>query len=342
MKTPTLVDVAQRAGVSKSTVSLVNQDSPLVSPDTRLRVEAAARELGYVYNRAAALLRTPKSATIGLIIPNLRNNFFAEAVSGVEEYLSVGSTSESRTLFLSHHLEDPQKLSTAVRSMLESRVDGLIIVPTQRWPEQLDVRSLTDRTPTVFLSRKPPFQASYVGTDNVNAGKIAAEHLLSHGHKELILMGGSAGSSAFEERKIGIMAAIEAQSDQSVVFSEMQFTPSRLEGYRNMQQLMGSRSTLPAIVAYNDLVATGVLSAASELGLSAGRDFSVIGVDDIEETKFTNPPLTTVNTRPVEIGAQAAIELERLIQNNVEKRTSTLILPNKLIVRGSCGCNGGI
>jgi LacI family transcriptional regulator len=129
LKSPTVFDVAERAGVSKSTVSLVNQDSPLVSPDTRLRVEAAAKELGYVYNRAAATLRKPKSATIGLVIPNLRNNFFAEAVIGVEDFFSKGSTTGSKTLFLSHHLEDQEKLIDAVRSMLESRVDGLIIVP---------------------------------------------------------------------------------------------------------------------------------------------------------------------------------------------------------------------
>lgn len=342
MKSPTVIDVAERAGVSKSTVSLVNQDSPLVSPDTRLRVEEAARELGYVYNRAAATLRKPKSATIGLIIPNLRNNFFAEAVSGVEEFFSKGSSAGSKTLFLSHHLEDPEKLIDAIRSMLESRVDGLIIVPTLQLPKKSDIQSLVRGTPTIFLSRKPSFQATYVGPDNFLAGKAAAAHLIMHGYKHLVLMGGNSGSSAFDERKSGVMAAVEENASKKIKFTQVEFTPSRAEGFSQTKDYMDHNNLLPAVIAYNDLVATGVISAATAAGLTAGKDYAVVGVDDIEEAKFLNPPLTTINTQPVRIGRQAAIELERLIEGGTAGKSASVIIPNELVVRETCGCGEGV
>lgn len=339
MRAPTVIDVAQRAGVSKSTVSLVNQDSPSVSPATRRRVEAAARELGYVYNRAAATLRKPKSDTIGLVIPNLRNNFFAEAVSGVEEFFSKGSSAGSKTLFLSHHLEDSERLSDAVRSMLESRVDGLILVPTLGSTGRPDLQSLVTGTPTIFLSRRPSFRATYVGTDNFVAGKSAAEHLIGHGYKELMLMGGNAGSSAFDERKEGVLAAMAEKPTAKIRFTQLEFTPSRAEGFAQTQNLIRQSKSLPGIIAYNDLVATGVISAASAANLRAGKDFAVVGVDDIEEVKFLNPPLTTINTRPVQIGRQAAIELERLIESGNTGKAKTVIVPNELVARGTCGCS---
>lgn len=338
MKSPTVFDVAERAGVSKSTVSLVNQDSPLVSPDTRLRVEAAARELGYVYNRAAATLRKPKSATIGLVIPNLRNNFFAEAVIGVEDFFSKGSTTGNKTLFLSHHLEDQEKLIDAVRSMLESRVDGLIIVPALQSSTKSALQSLVQGTPTIFLSRKPTFKASYVGPDNFVAGKLAAQHLIEHGYTDLMLMGGNSGSSAFDERMNGVSAAIKEYPSKKIKFTQIQFSPYRAEGFSHTQSLISRTGKLPAIIAYNDLVATGVISAASAQGLTAGKDYAVVGVDDIEEVQFLTPPLTTINTRPVLIGRQAAMELERLIESGNQAKPTDVIVPNELVVRGTCGC----
>jgi len=339
VKSPTVFDVAERAGVSKSTVSLVNQDSPLVSPDTRLKVETAAKELGYVYNRAAATLRKPKSATIGLVIPNLRNNFFAEAVIGVEEFFRAGSSAGNKTLFLSHHLESPEKLTDAVRSMLESRVDGLIIVPALNLASKNNLQMLVQGTPTVFLSRKPSFKATYVGPDNFVAGKAAAQHLIEHGYKELMLMGGNSGSSAFDERMEGVLAAINENPNKKIKFSALQFTPSRSEGFTHTQNFIKTNQALPAVIAYNDLVATGVISAASSSGLTAGKDYAVVGVDDIEEAKFLTPPLTTINTKPVQIGRQAAIELERLIESGNKGKPMTVIVPNELVVRGTCGCS---
>ena len=335
----TVLDVARHSGVSKSTVSLVLQDSPLVKDSTREKVQRSAEELGYVYNRAAASLRKTRSGTIGLVVTTVKNYFFAEAVSGVEGYFASGEPTGHKTVFLGQHFEDPERLHAIVRSMLESRVDGLIVVPTIHGVLDADFRSLVQGVPTVYLSRRPSFPGAYVGPDNYHAGYAAARHLVDHGHRQVVLLGGVKGSSAFDERVAGSSAAARDTMGQTVDFRYFEFSPSREGGYQAMIELISSGETIPGIVAYNDLVATGVMSAATENNLVAGRDFAVVGVDNIEESRFTHPPLTTVDTHPGEIGIAAATGLARLI-GGAEAERESVVLPNELLIRNSCGCGG--
>lgn len=335
----TVLDVAKHSGVSKSTVSLVLQDSPLVKDSTTEKVRRSAEELGYVYNRAAASLRNTRSGTIGLVVTSVKNYFFAETLTGVEGYFASGEPAGHKTVFLGQHFEDPDRLHSIVRSMLESRVDGLIVVPTIHGLLDSDFRALVQSVPTIYLSRRPSFPGAYVGPDNYHAGYAAARHLIDHGHRKLILLGGVLGSSAFDERVAGSTAAAKDTMGETIGFQSLEFNPSCEGGYEAMTQLISSGGTIPGIVAYNDLVATGVMSAAMGNGFVAGRDFFVVGVDNIEESRFTHPPLTTVDTHPGEIGIAAATGLARLI-GGAEADRESVVLPNELLIRNSCGCGG--
>lgn len=340
MKTVTVWDIARHSGVSKSTVSLVLQSSPLVKSSTREKVIRSAQELGYVYNRAAASLRKTRSGTVGVVVTTVKNHFFAEAVSGVEGFFANAEQSENKTIFLGQHFEDPARLNSIVRSMLESQVDGLVIVPTLEPDFGFELSNLLANVPTVYLSRRPQGSGVYVGTDNFMAGYSAGKHLIEHGLTNLVLMGGNSGSSAFDERSSGVKAAVSDLADRPTSFRGIEFRPSRAEGFTAMQNVGSAGFESLGIIAYNDLVASGVMSAAGDRGLVVGEDFALIGVDNIEEARFTNPPLTTVDTHPNDIGTSAAKELSILMQEKKSDEKS-VVLANELCVRNSCGCKGG-
>lgn len=339
MKTVTVWDIAQHSGVSKSTVSLVLQASPLVKISTREKVIQSAKELGYVYNRAAASLRKTKSGTVGLVVTSIKNHFFAEAVSGVEGFFAAAENSENKTVFLGQHFEDQSRLKAVVRSMLESRVDGLIIVPTLEGGEDYELSALLEGVPTVYLSRRPQNPGVYVGTDNFLAGYDAAKHLVGHGCNNLRLVGGHSGSSAFDERFSGIRKAHEESGVRGGSLQTIELQPSRENGFRALKALSESSFENLGIIAYNDLVASGVISAANELGLKVGADFSLVGIDNIEEARFMQPPLTTVDTYPNAIGRSAAGELLAQMEDN-KRANRDVILQNELRTRNSCGCKG--
>jgi LacI family transcriptional regulator len=339
LKPVTVVDIAKHSGVSKSTVSLVLQSSPLVKASTRQKVIRSARELGYVYNRAAASLRKTGSGTIGLVVTSISNQFFAEAASGVEAFFTREGV-QGKTVLLGQHFEDPKRLVSIVRSMMESRVDGLIVVPALEMDSASEFDELVRQVPTVFLSRRPSSAGVYVGTDNFMAGSSAGAQLLGHGYKEILLMGGNAGSSAFEERLDGLKSAVTLDGSDDATIRTVQFPPTRDNGFDAMQETIASSEGPFAILAYNDLVASGVLAAATLAGLSAGVDYALVGIDNIEEARFTTPPLTTVDTRPNLIGTAAARALSQLL-NGSDGPPHSVILPNDLCVRQTCGCIGG-
>ena len=333
----TLQDIATNAGVSKSTVSFVMQGSPLVAEATRKKVQESAQKLGYVYNRAAASLRSRQTGNLGFIVSSVSNPFFAELTNGVEQFLGT----ESKTVLLGQHSEDLVAQERLINSMLESRVDGLIIVPAYGTSANEISRILTLNIPTILLTRRVmKANLHYIGSDSTSGAFEAVRHLLAHKRKNIFLIGGRVGSPAHDERVEGLTKAMQEKETSGTRFRVIGDSATRQAGFDAAKDLIAGGIDNVGILAYNDIVASGILAAFRESKYKVGRDVSVIGIDDIESSKFESPALTTIEVNAPELGRMAAESLLKLVEGE-SKVKKAVYLKNKLIIRESCGCTPG-
>ena len=333
----TLQDIATNAGVSKSTVSFVMQGSPLVAEATRKKVQESAQKLGYVYNRAAASLRSRQTGNLGFIVSSVSNPFFAELTDSVEQFLGT----ESKTVLLGQHSEDLVAQERLINSMLESRVDGMIIVPAYGTTAKELSRILTLNIPTIIFTRRVMNgNLHYIGSNTTAGAHEAVRHLLAHKRKNIFLIGGRVGSPAHEERVEGLTKAMQETELSGAKFRIIGGSATRQAGFDAAKELIANGIDNVGILAYNDIVASGILAAFRDSEYKVGEDLSVIGIDDIESSKFESPALTTVDVNVPELGRMAAKSLLKLVagESRVKK---AVYLKNRLIIRESCGCTRG-
>ncbi|AEF89535.1 MULTISPECIES: LacI family DNA-binding transcriptional regulator [Delftia] len=326
----TILDVAAAAQVSKSTVSLVLKGSPLIPAETSERVRAAAAQLGYVYNRRAGELRRQSSNMVGVVINDLMNPFFAEVLAGLERRLAdagfitlMAHTSES--------LERQQKVLTAMR---EHNAAGIALCPALDTPASLAQDLQSWGIPLVVMIRTLG-EGSYdfAGADNAHGVMAATRHLLAAGHRRIGFLGGLDGLM-LEQRLSGCRAAFADAGlafDEDLVFSA---SPTRTGGHDAMRSLLAAQPAIKAAICYNDLVAFGALSALDENGLRAGKDFALMGFDNVFDAAHSHPPLSTVDVRPAELGEQAATLLLARMAHPGQPRQQLLARP-KLVLRQS-------
>ncbi len=330
----TLKDIALKSGYSRSTVSLVMQNSPIVAEDTRAAVQLAAEELGYVYNRAAASLRSKQSGIFGLIVNNVSNPFFGEIAVGVERILSEGE----RTVLLGQHSESLKAQERMIKSMLEARVDGILLVAAYDTPKTVFESLQKWNIPTVLLTRRiKAIRMPYVGTNNVDGAKAATDHLFVHNRSQIALIGGRVGTPAHDERKAGVYASATENGYPVDQISIIGDSASRLAGYNAVKELIDRGLRDLGILAYNDIVAYGAAAALRDAGERIGKDVSLIGFDDVEGSKYESPALTSVHIDSQMIGEKAA-QLVLSIAAGTTLKTKDVILGNTLNVRESCGC----
>jgi LacI family transcriptional regulator len=330
----TLQDIAIHAGVSKSTVSFVMQGSPLVAEATRKKVQASAQTLGYVYNRAAASLRSMHTGNLGFIVSSVSNPFFAELTDGVEQFLGT----EAKSVFVGQHSENLVSQERLINSMLESRVDGIIIVPAYGTTLKEISRIFTLNIPTILLTRRiMNSKLHYIGSDTSGGAHKAVLHLLAHKQKNIFLIGGRVGSPAHEERVNGMTKAMKETVIPGANFRVIGDGATRQAGFDAAKELISDGIDNLGILAYNDIVASGILAAFRESKYKVGRDLSVIGIDDIESSRFESPALTTIQINVSELGRMAAESLLKLVAGE-SKIKKEVYLNNKLIIRESCGC----
>lgn len=325
----TLVDVAGHAGVSRATASLVVRDSPLVTDETRERVLAAMDTLGYVYNRAAASLRSRRSHAIGLVVTDITNPFFAQMTIGSETALEEADYA----VLLGNTSERLSKQDLLLETMHGYAVDGILFCPAMGTEIAGIERLRRWRLPFVLVVRYLfDVEADYVGADNIAGAELAVSHLVSQGHRRIAFIGGSAGSSARRDRLQGLRNALESQA---IPVDETLFVTSpvtREGGRRGILDLLAGENPPTAALCYNDIVAFGVMLGLQAAGRQPGHDFDVIGFDDIEEAALWQPALTTVAIDPHRIGAEAArLLLERI--ENPDGPPRRVILPPRLVVR---------
>jgi LacI family transcriptional regulator, galactose operon repressor len=332
----TVSDVAAGCGVSRATVSLVLRDSPLVHADTRARVRAEIARQGYVYHRGAANLRRRASNAVALVLNDLSNPFFAEFAAGVDSVLAeagyvmlVGSSGES-----------PQRQQAVLASLIEHDPAALILSPAEHSdPSQLH-QLLGTRLPVLVFNRAlGDHEASsdgwdFLALDNRHGARVATEHLLAQGHRVIAFFGGHRDSSSCRERRSGYRDALAAAGIGIDPAWLVECIPTRLEAARHCGALFVRDPAPTAALCYNDAVALGLMSGLAARNRHAGRDFAVVGFDDIPEAAVAVPPLTTVAVAPRQRGMQAArLVLARLRGDDDAPRTT--IAPAELRVRAS-------
>lgn len=327
----TLQDIAAHARVSRSTVSLVLRESPLVAERTRERVQASIKALGYVYNRGAAALRSSRTQTLGVVVYDIANPFFGAMVAGIDAALNR----ENYVSFLANSEDSPARQQRFLERMREHRVDGLLLCPAEGTDPALIDTLQRWKMPCVQVLRhigEPPFD--YAGTDFEQGVRLAVDHLAAQGHTRIAFIGGEAEHSATRARWQGYFAAM---ADHGLTQTRCLRTGlTRRAGFAAIQALMAEPEPPTAVICHNDLMAFGAMLGLKRLGLTPGVDCAVIGTDDVEEAALSDPALTSVATHPYAIGEEAARLALRRIAAPEGAREQVVLTP-QLRVRESCG-----
>lgn len=332
-KRVTLVDVATASGLSRATVSLVLRDSPLVAEDTRKHVQKVMQELGYVYHRAAANMRSRKSHTVGLVVADITNPFFAEMTVGIEAQLDRANY-VSLLFNTSEMLNKQEKL---LATMEEHSADGILLCPARGTSVETIEKLKRSRLPFVLFARYiHGIETDYVGADNIVGARVAVEHLISLGHQKIAFVGGPMNTSSRQEREQGWRQALTEHNlpiNESFIVTT---TATREGGAQAIHQLLELPDKPTACLCFNDVVAFGVMLGLQSIRLQPGVDFAVIGFDDVAESAMTYPTLTTIAVSPRQIGEQAVQLLLDVIEHP-DKLPRKIILQPQLVIRESCG-----
>jgi len=329
MGRPTIIDVARAAGVSKSTVSLVLQNSSAVSASTREDVRKAMADLGYVYNRAAANLRSAQVGLVGLVINDLKNPFFTEFATAVQMAISDAGYAT----VVANTDEDPALQARTIAAMIEHGVSGLIISPAYG-DEEASFGSLERAgVPAMQVLRKVSPRTDlfpFAAPDYATGGRLAAQHLIDRGARRIAFAGGIAGRAVTAERMSGYLAALAENGLEPAVFHGR---PTRAFG-RECAEHFVATGVCDAAVCFNDLVALGMVSGFAGRGRLVGRDFRLVGFDDIEEAAQSFPSLSTVQCGIARFGQDMAGTLMDWLRDGRKPPPETRS-PVQIVVRGS-------
>lgn len=338
---PTLKDLAGHLDLSPATISLVLNHSPVadaIPEETQQRVFAAARELGYRPNYIAVSLRSRRTNSIGVLVPEVSDPWAAEIVSGIESHLLAN---DYTYLVTSHRRSTPKLLRDDLELLARRAVDGMILVATElREPPLL---------PTVVISGHTRVKGlSNVVIDHDRAAHLALTHLKDLGHRRIALFRGQPGSSDTEDRaraifkaaaSLGLKIPPELTLQLSGEGEEEVFAPDAAyqEGYAFGKKLLARRVDFTALFAFDDASAIGAIRAFFDAGLRVPEDVSVVGFDDIQIAAFHNPRLTTVRQPLREMGRIAARVLLERIDTPGRSDGSFVVVDPELVVRDSTG-----
>jgi LacI family transcriptional regulator len=331
----TLEDIAQKAGVSRSTVSRVINNQPNVRADVRERVWEVINATGYHPNVAARSLASQRSSMIGLVLPHSVSSFFTDPyfphlIQGIAQ--GCNQYDQTLGLFLVATKEDEEKIFT--RASRGGLLDGLI-VQAGHHGDPIVGRLMNVNIPLVFAGR--PFsegEVSYIDIENVDGAYNAVSHLVRLGYKRIATIAGPEHSTAGLDRKQGYISALKDRDidiDESLII-EADF--SEAGGYQAMKDLLPSKPD--AVFAASDIMAIGAMRAAREMGLSIPEDVAFVGFDDLPLSSPPSPSLTTVRQPIYRFGRTAVETLIDLIENGSEP-PRRILMSTELIIRESCG-----
>ncbi len=343
-KAARLIDVAERANVSRATAARVLGGYGLVTEATRQRVMAAANELNYRVNELARSMRSGRTLTIGVVVADIANSFFNSAIRAI---IDTASKAGYQILVLNTD-DDIERERNAVRLLIEKRVDGLIVVPAS--PDEIDhlLVESEPEVPVVLLDRDVnSSKIDFVTTDDFEAARAAILHFAGAGHSRIGLLVATANVqthsgtmpaqvvTTVRNRVRGAEAGL-ADCGLAIRPERVRYSQSSLDVAREAAIALLSGPTRPtAILATNEEMALAALSAAGDLGLVIGSDLSIIGFDDAPWARVFDPPLSVVRRPVAELGATAVKFLLEKIDDGSVRRSRKL--PAELVIRRSVG-----
>ncbi|EKF9564566.1 substrate-binding domain-containing protein [Vibrio cholerae] len=332
----TMKDIARLAGVSTSTVSHVINKSRFVSDEIAERVNNAAQQLNYAPSALARSLKMNRTKTIGMLVTTSTNPFFGEVVKGVER----SCYHQGYNLILCNTEGDNQRMKASINTLLQKRVDGLLLMCSTLEGERLDVFDRYPDIPIVVMDWGPILFASDKIQDNsLQGGYMAAKHLIECGHKEIGCITGPLIRHQAQMRYEGYKRAL---AEAGIAINPDWIVESDFEcegGYQAFEKLY-ERGKLPsALFVCNDMMAMGVIQAASQRGLRVPDDLSLIGYDDVHIAKFMTPALTTIHQPKYRLG-KAAVDTLLYRLENPDTTAQVVQLEPTLVVRSSvCSLN---
>jgi LacI family transcriptional regulator len=313
----------------------VINETRFVSEELRARVLEAMEELNYQPSAVARSLRRKETQTIGMMVPDSANPFFAEVARGIEDT----SFEQEYSVILCNSDGDMEKEQFYINVLVEKRVDGIIFVAAGGSAQH--IRDLLERDmPLVVVDREiTSVEVDSVLTDNLQGGYLATKHLMELGHRRIGCIAGPSDLTPSAERVIGYKRALTERSltvnENLILKGDFQYE----SGYKAACEFLTMDEPPTAVFACNDLMAVGAISGVRKNGRRVPEDLAIVGFDDIALASFTNPPLTTIVQPKYEMGVLAAqMLMERIRDKDMPSRRH--LLETALVVRGSCHSGG--
>jgi len=337
---PTIVDIANRAGVAPMTVSRVINESGYVSREAREKVERAVKELNYHPNGLARSLKRQRTHVVGILLPDIANPFSAELVRGIQEALLPRGYSS----FICASERSVQREQAALRALFDHRADGIVVATRETKAGNDFLLRMAERDlPMVLVGRALNHpHVDRVTADHWKGAYEAVEHLIALGHRRIGFVGVSAINGAGLRRYQGYLDALREHGlridEKLIVGPDSQFGPgysTQDDGHAGMKKLLALKKRPTAVFARNDFTAMGAICAVRDAGLSIPEDVAIVGFDNVPLAAYTAPPLTTVDQPTKEQGREAARLLLERIEGDRTRERREICLDCHLVIRQS-------
>ncbi|TKJ47524.1 LacI family transcriptional regulator [Candidatus Aerophobetes bacterium Ae_b3a] len=328
----TLRDIAKKADVSATTVSRALNNKPDVSSKTKDKILRIAKNLGYTSNLLAKSLRSRKSKTIGVVLTDISNPFFAAIAKGIES----AAHKRGYSIILCNTDEKYEKEEEALQVLVEKRVDGLLITPVQK--EYQDILRIKERRiPLVSIARHfDTIETDSVVSDDVLGGFLATEYLIKKGHKRILYISGPLHVSSASERLKGYKRALKKYK---IPFKEKLvrgYTAKMGKAYTLTRRILKEKLDFTAIFTFSDFLALGVMKAIREEKLKIPDDVAIVGYDDIEFASALEIPLTTVHMPKYRLGTEGTnMLIDEIEGRSTHRKPQKLVFKPELIARKS-------
>jgi LacI family transcriptional regulator len=334
MKRLTILDVADRAGVSVGTVSNALNRPEIVADKTLESIQAAMDELGFVRNAAARQLTGAKSPAIGLIVLDIDNPFFTEVYRGVE----TAANEVGYLVVVCGFAGDPTHERRQLRLLEEQRVAGILATRVSKGNSRIYTQMRQRGTPVVMLDRRSAIKNQCsVSVDDVAGGRLAGEHLCSLGHKRLALVNGPRDWSQCADRREGFLAAAGTAGAKLLADTDVEVEKMTIAaGEEAATTILAAKQRPSAVFCANDLLALGLEHALIAAGFRVPEDFAIVGYDDVAFATMAFVPITSVRQPAYELGHRAALQLLSEASDEKHKHEQVVFEP-ELVVRASTG-----